>query len=138
MTQLTVEQFDLLKTAVRAEPTLTQAILDGADYLVKQWLDTPTTFYVWMSSVHERELMLAFDWTRVDNLSVGKERIWSWMFRFGTINPSVPEIRAGLAAVWTGTVADNAIQAAVLNRCKRVANNAERVLAPALLLYLGL
>ena len=64
-------------------------------------------------------------------LNVGKARIWEWMF--GTenksINPSKPNIRAGIAEVWKGTAADLAVQATVLNHCKRGTSRIEALFA---------
>ena len=68
---------------------------------------------------------------RVDNLSVGKARIWEWMFgsEDNSINPSKLNIRAGIAEVWKGTVADLVVQATVLNHCKRPATRIEALYA---------
>src|SRR5574340_729573 len=86
-----------------------------------------------------------FDWTRVDNLTTGKARIWEYMFKFGTINPSQSNIRTGIAAVWVGTAADLAVQAAVLAKCKTNPSRAVKALAtgtgtsatPAVMSYEG-
>jgi hypothetical protein len=87
-------------------------------------------FIVWKTSVTSSEVMLnGFDWTRVDNLSIGKSRIWEWMFQFGTIDASKPNIRAGIDATWVGTAADLAVRAAVYVHCKRSATLAEKLLA---------
>lgn len=76
-----------------------------------------------------------FNWTRVDNLSVGKARIWDWMFGAdpdnSTINPSKPNVRAGINAVWVGTQADLDVRAAVYLRCVRDATVAEKLLKVA-------
>jgi hypothetical protein len=89
------------------------------------------SFTVWRSSVPLDEIMLnGFDWTRVDNLSVGKARIWEWMFQTnGSINPSKTNIRAGIDACWTGTAADTAVRAAVYVHCKRFASRLEKLFA---------
>lgn len=130
--QLTQEQFNTLRLVVRAEPSLQTALAQGQDNIVKEWCDATTTFVVWKSSVTEQEVMEGFDWTRVDNLSVGKSRIWDWMFRFGQVNPAKTNIRAGIDATWVGTAQDLAVRAAVLAKCKRFATNAEAVLASGL------
>lgn len=89
-------------------------------------------FVVWRTSVDEEEIFSnGFDWTRVDNLTVGKARIWDWMFRGGSrdINPANPQIRAGIDAAWVGTAADLAVRAAVYVHCKRKATVAEQIMA---------
>ena len=89
-------------------------------------------FIVWRTRVSQDEIMQnGFDWVRVDNLSVGKARIWDWLFSNSVraINPSKVNVRAGIAECWKGTAADLAVQAAVLAHCKREATIVERVLA---------
>jgi hypothetical protein len=69
------------------------------------------------------------DWARVDNLSVGKARIWDWLGRLGTFDASKPNVRAGIDAAWGGTAADLAVRASVYTHCKRSATRAEKLLA---------
>lgn len=85
-------------------------------------------FIVWRTNVTDQEIMQnGFNWTRVDNLSVGKARIWDWMFRFGSINPANTNIRAGIDAVWVGTQADLDVRAAVYVHCKKSATVGEKL-----------
>lgn len=91
-------------------------------------------YKVYRTKVPMAEIMLnGFDWTRVDNLSVGKARIWEWMFDADpdsrAIDPSKPNIRAGINAVWVGTAADLNVRAAVYLHCYRDATVAEKLLA---------
>lgn len=89
-------------------------------------------FIVWRTSVSQDEIMQnGFDWVQVDNLSVGKSRIWEWMFdnETRTINPSKVNVRAGIAEAWKGTAAMLAVQAAILERCKRNATRIEKLLS---------
>jgi hypothetical protein len=89
-------------------------------------------YLVWRTSVDITEIMLnGFDWTRVDNLSVGKSRIWEWMTQLGTINPSKPNIRAGIDATWVGTQADLNVRAAVYTHCYRLCTRIERLFVAA-------
>jgi len=97
-------------------------------------LTAAPAFKVYRQSVPMSEIMLnGFNWTRVDNLSIGKARIWDWMFNadpFGhTIDPSKANIRAGINAVWVGTQADLDVRAAVYLHCFRDAKNGETVFA---------
>ena len=64
-----------------------------------------------------------------DNLSVGKARIWEWMFFTGEIDPSKSNIRAGIIAVWVGTQADLNVRASVWLHCQRLASRIEKLLA---------
>jgi hypothetical protein len=72
-----------------------------------------------------------FDWVRVDNLSVGKARIWEWLFdnQSATFNPSKANVRAGIDECWKGTAADLAVRAAIYVHCKRPATRAEELYA---------
>ena len=94
------------------------------------------TFNAYRTEVAMSEIMLnGFDWTRVDNLSVGKARIWDWLVNADpvnqAINPSKSNIRAGINAVWIGTAPDLAVRAAVYLHCFRPATVAEKLLKTA-------
>lgn len=130
---LTPAQKQTLKTAIQADSTANTLYVDGnlsglADYY--NALADPA-FIVWRTFVPRDEIMLnGFDWTRVDNLSIGKSRIWDWMFiTSGGINPSKPNIRAGIDATWVGTAADLAVRDAVYIHCKRSASRLEKLFA---------
>ena len=69
------------------------------------------------------------DWARVDNLSVGKARIWDWMTRLGSFNAAKVNVRAGIDAAWGGTAADLAVRAQAYPHCKRKANILEKLFA---------
>ena len=89
-------------------------------------------FYVWRTSVSQDEIMQnGFDWTQVDNLTVGKARIWDWMFNSSnkSINPSKLNIRAGIDAAWVGTAAMLAVRAIIYTHCYRKANILEKLFA---------
>lgn len=128
---LTTQQIATLKTACTADTTCNALAVAADDFGLADWFNAPSTFIVWRTSVGAEEIMQSdsFDWTRVDNLSNGKARIWDQMFRFGAINPSKANVRAGIDAVWVGTAADLAVRAAVYVVCKRAATRAEQFLA---------
>lgn len=89
-------------------------------------------FYIYRTSVTQDEVQQNnFDWTRVDNLSVGKARIWDWMFNSAnkSVNPSKAVIRNGINAVWVGTAADRLVRDAVYLHCYRAATVAEKLLS---------
>jgi hypothetical protein len=48
-----------------------------------------------------------------------------------TINPTKPNVRAGINAVWVGTAADLAVRAAVYVHCQRDATVFEKLLKTA-------
>lgn len=148
---LTSAQNQALAAYITADPVLSAYphTGDGAwEIAVK--LNAPATpdFIVWRTSVSQDEIMQnGFDWTRVNNLSVGSARCWEWLFdnTSSSINPSKASVRAGIDEVWKGTAADLAVRAAVYVHCKRKASVAEKLFAtgtgtdaaPALLVYEG-
>lgn len=126
-------QLTALRVAALADPTAAaffQAPGNAAG--LQAYLNGQSTFVVWRTAVTQDEIMQnGFDWTRVDNLSVGAARVWEWMFDNDakSINPSKANVRAGIEAVWKGTAADLAVRAAVYVHCKRLATVAEKMLA---------
>ena len=93
-------------------------------------LQASPNYLIYRTTVPVAEVMLnGFDWTRVDNLSVGKARIWEWINQSGGFNPSKTNIRAGIDACWTGTAPDLAVRAAVYVHCKRPASRLEKLFA---------
>lgn len=132
---LTPAQLVTLKAAIAADSALSviPQTPDGA-FAVKNALNLAAVpaFIVWKSRVTQDEIMQnGFDWTRVDNLSVGPARVWEWMFANAdrSINPSKVNVRAGIEAVWKGVAADLAVRAAVYVHCKRSATRAEKLFA---------
>lgn len=124
----------ILKAAIAAEtdPAFVQYRAEGSTGQMAQWFNQPSTKIVWRTNVSQDEIMQnGFDWVRVDNLSVGKARIWEWLFdnQQATINPSKPNVRAGIDEVWKGTTADLAVRASVYVHCKRPATRAESLFA---------
>lgn len=131
---LTTEQRATLKTAIEADQTANTMFVDGNLQGLADYMNEPASpeFIVGRTSVAQDEIMQnGFDWTRVDNLSVGPARVWEWMFANAAraINPSKSNVRAGIEAVWKGTAQDLAVRAAVYVHCKRPASRFERVFA---------
>jgi hypothetical protein len=132
---MTPDQITTLRTYIDATPELSaQPINDDGAYEIARLLNQPSNpaFIVWRTSVMQDSIMQnGFDWTRVDNLSVGPARVWEWMFANASraINPSKLNVRAGIDAVWKGTAADLAVRAAVYVHCKRTATVIEKILA---------
>ena len=132
---LTLSQRQALKADIAADGTLSQLThtADNAFAIALAYGQFVVPDYlVWRTSVEVTEIMLnGFDWTRVDNLSVGKARIWAWMTALGTINPSKQNIMAGIDATWVGTAQDLAVRAAVYTHCYRYCRRIEKLFATA-------
>ena len=132
---LTAEQKAIVKADILADPSLSAQPnnSDGAFAIAAAYNTVASPQWViWRSQVLQDEIMQnGFDWTRVDNLGVGSARVWEWMFSNSerSFNPSRPNVRAGIEAVWKGTSADLAVRAAVYVHCKRDATRIEKLLS---------
>ena len=132
---LTTEQQAALRAYIDSVPAWAALPNDSSSALLiaqAMQAEADPAFVVWRTSVSKDEIMQnGFDWVEVDNLTVGKARIWEWLFDNGAsaINPSKANVRAGIAECWKGTAAKLAVQSAVLDHCKRNANILEKVLA---------
>jgi len=131
---LTPEQIEILRTDMLTHSALDVARLSGDDVTLANYYNAEASpaYVVWKTRITQDEIMQnGFDWTRVDNLSVGKARVWEWMFDNGqkSINAAKANVRAGIDAVWVGTAADLAVRANVYVHCKRKATVFERLFA---------
>ena len=72
-----------------------------------------------------------FDWVLVDNLSVGKARIWEWLFNneSRSINAGKSNVRAGIDECWKGTAAMLAQRDVIYTHLKRNATLFEKAFA---------
>lgn len=130
---LTPAQQATLKADILADPAFAKIPLtgDGAWAIATEYnkVSAPA-FYVWRTNVQADEIMRnGMDWTQVDNLSVGKARIWDWMTKLGTINAAKPNIRAGIDACWTGTAPMLAVRTAIYLHLNRAATRFEKLFA---------
>lgn len=125
---LTPEQLAILKADILADPALANAYDEDVAHAYN--LSAEPEHIVWKSAVDPDEIMRnGMDWTQVDNLTVGKARIWDWMTRLGSFDPSKLNIRAGIDAAWVGTAAMLAVRATIYTHCKRPATRAEKLFA---------
>ena len=129
---LTTAQLATVKAAILADPALDAFpnTLDGAFGIAAllNKISVPD-FFVWRTHVPVSEIMQnGFDWTRVDNLTVGKARIGEWMQLTGTINPAQANVRAGFIAVFT-TAGDLATRQAIFGHSQRQATQIEKLLS---------
>lgn len=128
---LTPAQLTALRVACFADPAAAALIAAGDANGLHAFLNEASTFVVWRTAVGKDEITQnGFDWTRLDNLSVGKARVWDGLFDNAnrTMNPAKLNVRAGIETVWVGTAADLAVRAQVYVHCKRFATRGERML----------
>ena len=132
---LTPEQLTTLKAAILADidSAVVAARTNGADNELARLynLTASPAFIVWRTSVPRNEAQgSGFDWTQIDNLTVGQARIWfDALFYGGGLNAADAGQRAGIAEAWKGTAAKVAVKAFILSVCKRAATKAEKALA---------
>lgn len=129
---LTPAQKAIVLADIQNDPTFNQLYIDSVFTEIADYYNTVAdpAYIVWKTSVTRKEILQnGFDWTRLDNLSVGKARVWTEIFVDGTINPSKPNVRTGIDSVWVGTAQDLAVRAAVYGHCKRSATRIEKLLA---------
>jgi len=129
---MTSAQLQTLKSAIAADGALNAQPMnsDGA-FAIAAALNQIATpdFFVWRSSLEVGEIMQnGFDWTRVDNLTAGKARIWDWMMRTGTVRPQQANVRAGVLATF-GVAADQSTRLAVFTHFQRQATRVEKLFA---------
>jgi len=127
---LTTAQLTTLKSEINADAALSSLPpnSDGAFAIAAAFnLDAVPDFIVWRTSVSIDEIMNnGFVWTAVDSMTVGKARIWDWMSRLGSINPSKTNIRQGLVDAFG---AGSAMANGILPHLKRKATRAEKLFA---------
>ena len=131
---LTPAQLTTLKAAILANPALTQYVTDRRDDLIAAHYNEAASpaVTVWKTTVTRDEVSVdGFDWTQVDNLTVGQGRIWDWLFdnSQSAINPADSGKRSGISECWKGTAAKVAVGTFVLGLCKRSANRVEALFA---------
>jgi hypothetical protein len=127
---LTLTQLQAIKADILADPALAAQPMnsDGAFAIAAAYnLPAAPAFTVWRTSVETSEIMSnGFIWSVVDALTAGKARIWDWMMRNGTINPSRPNVREGLADAF-GAGSQMATQ--IVPYLKRLSSRIEKLLA---------
>lgn len=131
---LTDAQKLALKTDALSQPSIATCIANADDVCVANYYNTQSATIVWKSYQSEIEIYNdpGFDWTLVDGLTQGKRDEWNMLFKQGFFNPNNPNKRAAIADVWTGTAAKVNVQTAILNVCKRNANNLEALFSTGL------
>jgi hypothetical protein len=129
---LTTEQLTTLKAAIAAETDSAFVTLRTAndEQGMADFYNAASTKIVWRTGISRAALTVdGFDFTQVDNLTVGQARIWDWLFEDGPLNPSESGKRAAVSEAWKGTAAKVAVGTFVLGKCKRAATKGEALYA---------
>ena len=136
---LTLPQLQALKAHLAADPVL-DAIprnSDGAfEVAAAMNLTASPEFWVWKSSVsrafiyHETSPTgSSWDWTTYKNQGATEQNAWVQMFMGDVANFSKPNLRAGVAAIFTGSGAATAQRDHILACGRRLATRAEKLFA---------
>lgn len=131
---LTAPQLAALKAEIDGDPVLAAKPLNSDGYFdtavaLNTQIAVPD-FYVWRTSVSVAEIMSnGFDWTRVDNMTVGEARIWDFMTQLGSIDPSKANIRGGVNEAFKGTAQDDAMRLVIFGHCQEKASRTKKLFA---------
>ena len=132
---LTTAQLQALKAAIVADNALnSQPMNDDGAFAIQDALKATASpdFYIWKApgEVTRGEILgNGYDWPRVDNLTVGKARIWDQMMLvidLGQLAMAQANVRAGVNAAFDGS-ADANMRASIFGHHQRLANRGERI-----------
>lgn len=127
---LTSAQLAILKAAILADSELSsKPPNEDGDLEIAILLNLPATpdYFIWKDEVNVNEIMQnGFDWTRVDNATVGQARIWQLMVQTGVLYPSQANVRSGVSAAWP-TAASSAMRLAIFGHFQRLATRGEKL-----------
>ena len=131
---MTPTQLQAIKADIQGNPTLSSYWASGEKSAIAAYYnqDANPTFYVWKNSVPFSEIMdnlVAADWTALDNLTVGQDRIWENLKGTGAFKASSSAHRAAIGECWKGTQAKLDVGTRILGLGKRTSNNIEKLLA---------
>ena len=138
---LTPAQEVALKAFVEADPVLSliPQTLDGAfELALRLQDDAAPDFWVWKTALHEHDITgrtsadgTVWSWTAFIARSVGERDGWVRMFNSSlTINPSLPNVRQGLADIFSGSANNAPAQRThLLTMARRKASKLEALFA---------
>ena len=128
---LTTTQLQALKADITADPVLNAypKNSDGAWAIAQAYnLEASPVFIVWKTDVPTSECKKAMVWTEYIGRSVGERDAWVFMLSNGTINAADPNIRQGIADIFSGPGGASSC-VALLAIAKRNATRAEKLFA---------
>lgn len=126
---LTTQQLATLKADILADPQLAAlpANDDGAFAIAAAYnLAASPAWVVWRTELPTKDVIDALDWTAFIGRSAGEREAFTFMLRNGVINPARPNVRQGIADIFSG-VGGTAQRTALLAMAKRAATRAEKL-----------
>ena len=136
---LSTSQLAVLKAAILADPVLAAETpdSDGAQRIADAMnaLAAPA-FYVWRTNVSREEIYnstsaeaTTWNWTTYKNQGATEQNAWTQMFMGDRANFAQANLRAGVAAIFTGSGPANAQRDHILAVAKRPATRGEKLFA---------
>lgn len=132
---MTPQQLATLKAAILADQELANLpMTSGGALVIAEAFNQPAdpAFVVWRTVITKDEIYAnGFNWVAIDDVAEPKWRVWQELFAnaAGAMDPSKPNVRAGIIEVWKGNAVKLAVQAYVLEKCKRESTRVEQLLA---------
>jgi len=138
---LTPQQLSALKADILADGALASIPLgsDGDQTIADAYnLTVAPDFWVWRTDVTRAQIYhstspdaTTWNWTTYKQQSVTEQGAWVQMFMGDIADFSLPNLRAGVAAIFTGSVPQNAQRDHILSMGRRKARRIEKLFAVA-------
>lgn len=138
---LTPSQLLALKNLILGDPTLNSNPnnSDGNSVIVQLLSnDASPSYWVWRTNVTRAEIYhetspdgTTWNWDTYKAQNVTEQNAWVQMFMSDEVNFAKPNLRAGVASIFSGNAAQNNQRAHCLAVGRRVANRAEKLFAVA-------
>lgn len=135
-TPLTAAQKTTLRAFILADPIMGPQATAQNFAIIKNELnaDAAPDFWAWRTSVSRADIYNTVDfeggswsWTTYKNQSVTEQGAWTQMFMGDIANFAQANMRAGVAAIFTGSAQANAQDAHILSVARRKANVTEKL-----------
>lgn len=137
---MTPEQIAVFRAALLAEtdPELVGYRTNGQTPLIVRWYQRIATpdFWVWRTDVTRAELYhgtspdgTTWNWTTYKQQQIPEQNAWTQMFMGDTANFALPNLRAGVAAIFSGVGAQAAQRDHCLSMGRRLASRIEKMFA---------
>lgn len=135
---LSPAQKSLLKTTITNDPTLFAFWQAGGIGDLERELNllAQPAFWVWRTSVTRAEIYhgtsvdaTTWSWTVFKQQNITEQNAWVQMFMGDTANMSLPNLRAGVNNIFTGSAPANAQATHILTIGRRLASIAEKLFA---------
>jgi len=132
-------QLAVFKTALLAEtdPELVGHRTNGQTTMIAEWYSrTTAAYWVWRTDVSRADIYnntspdaSTWNWTTYKNQGATEQNAWTQMFMGDRADFSKANLRAGVAAIFTGSAQATAQRDHVLSMGRRLARKIEQLLA---------